>query len=71
MFEDYGMICFAVKKCSQIKGRKKFHKMIYLSKEFNIPFQETFEWNMFGPYSKELSAEINSLFKRLSELYRM
>jgi uncharacterized protein YwgA len=63
MFEEYGIICFAVDKCNQINGRKKFQKIFYLSKEMNIPLHETFEWNIWGPFSKELSSEITSLYK--------
>ena len=63
MFKEYVPICFAVKKCNVIYGRKKFQKMIYLSKELGIPFHETFIWNNYGPYSEELAAEIDSLCK--------
>lgn len=61
MFEEYLPICFAVKKCEKILGRKKFQKIFYLAKRAGIPIHETFKWNMFGPYSKELASEIDVL----------
>ena len=71
MFKEYVPICFAVKKCNVIYGRKKFQKMVYLSKEVGIPFHETFVWNNYGPYSEQLAAEIDSLCKMefLSEAF--
>lgn len=61
MFEEYDMICLTVSECGRVEGRKRFQKIVYVSKELGLPFHETFEWNMFGPYSSELSSEINSL----------
>ncbi|MBU2560417.1 hypothetical protein KKA03_05930 [archaeon] len=61
MFEEYIPICFAVEKCEKIQGRKKFQKIFYLAKRAGIPIHETFKWNMFGPYSKELASEIDVL----------
>ncbi|MDY6866022.1 MAG: hypothetical protein SVY15_08655 [Halobacteriota archaeon] len=69
MFEEYVPICFAVKRCEEIRGRKKFQKMFYLSKEAGIPILEDFNWNNYGPYSRELAYELDSLctMKLLSE----
>lgn len=61
MFEEYAPICFAVKYCKQIIGRKRFQKLIYLSQVSGIPFKEIFEWNYFGPFSRQLATEIDSL----------
>ena len=61
MFEKYVPICFAVKRCEEIRGRKKFQKMFYLSKEAGMPIVEDFSWNNYGPYSRELASELDSL----------
>lgn len=46
---------------SEIKGRKRFHKSVYILEEAGVPFEEKFEWDNFGPYSKELASEIDTL----------
>ncbi len=61
MFEEYVPICFTAEKCKEIHGRKKFQKIFYLSKEVGMPIREIFEWNIFGPFSRELASEIDSL----------
>lgn len=63
MFEEYLPVCYAVGKLNEIQGRKRFQKMVFLSKEAGIPFDEMFEWNNYGPFSKELASEIDSLCK--------
>lgn len=71
MLEKYVPLCFAVDKLKAINGRKRFQKMIFLSKAASVPFDEMFEWNNFGPFSKELASEIDSLCKMdfLNESY--
>jgi len=71
MFEKYVPICFAVDKLKEINGRKRFQKMIFLLKTASMPFDEMFEWNNFGPFSKELAYEIDALCKMdfLNESY--
>jgi len=63
MLEEYIPLCFAVDKLKTINGRKRFQKMIFLSKTACMPFDEIFEWNNFGPFSKELASEIDALCK--------
>jgi len=60
LFESYEKICTLVKKMEGIRGRKKFQKIVYLAKESGISFNEDFEWNNFGPFSRELASEIDS-----------
>jgi uncharacterized protein YwgA len=63
MFEEYLPICYAVHKLNEMQGRKRFQKIVYLSKEAGIPFSEMFEWNNYGPFSKGLAQEIDNLCK--------
>ena len=56
-------ICHLIKECKNVKGRKRFQKLVYLSKAAGIPFYESFEWNNYGPFSKELAQEIDALCK--------
>lgn len=60
MFEECRTILFVLAN-SEIKGRKRFHKSVYLLKEAGLPVMEKFEWNNFGPFSKELASEIDAL----------
>ncbi len=63
IFEEYIPICLAVRECKDIHGRKRFHKLFYLLKAAGEPIDEIFEWNNYGPFSKELANEIDSLCK--------
>lgn len=45
----------------EIDGRKKFQKIVHLLKSAGAPFDERFEYALFGPYSATLRAEIDSL----------
>ena len=63
MFNDYLRICFAIRECEGIRGRKRIHKLFYLSKQAGVPIDAQFEWNNYGPYSMELASFIDSLDK--------
>ena len=56
-------LCHLIKECKNIKGRKRFQKLVFLAKAAGIPFNESFEWNNYGPFSKELAQEIDTLCK--------
>ncbi len=45
----------------EIVGRKKLQKMIYIAKKLTFPFQEKFEFHFYGPYSEELTLQIEEL----------
>ena len=48
----------------KIEGRKRFHKLAYILKFFRqAPFQERFEYVLFGVYSYELQEELSDLAK--------
>ena len=63
ILEGYLPICQLLKECKKIRGRKRFQKLVFLAKIAGIPFKETFEWNNYGPFSKELAQEIDTLCK--------
>lgn len=56
-------LCHLIKECKNIKGRKRFQKLVFLAKAAGIPFNESFEWNNYGPFSRELAQEIDTLCK--------
>nr|WP_221434305.1 YwgA family protein [Geomicrobium halophilum] len=50
-----------LKSVGEITGRKKFQKIIYISKKMGMPFQEKYDFHIYGPYSEELSMRIEEL----------
>ncbi|MFC4558118.1 YwgA family protein [Virgibacillus kekensis] len=46
---------------SEVSGRKKMQKMIYILQKFRAPFEEKFQFHFYGPYSEELSLRIEEL----------
>lgn len=44
-----------------VTGRKKLQKMIYILKKMGVPFQEKYEFHIYGPYSEELTARVEEL----------
>lgn len=61
MLEDHTRIMHAIAESSEIIGRKKLQKMIYIAKKLAFPFGEKFNFHFFGPYSEELTLRIEEL----------
>ncbi|NUU95810.1 hypothetical protein XO10_05885 [Marinitoga sp. 1135] len=47
--------------CKEIKGRKKFQKIIYILKNLGVDFPEKFTYHYYGPYSQDLQLELDEL----------
>lgn len=45
----------------EITGRKKLQKMIYIAKKLEFPFQEKYNFHIYGPYSEELTVRVEEL----------
>ena len=45
----------------EVTGRKKLQKMVYIAKKMNFPYQEKYQFHMFGPYSEELTLRVEEL----------
>ncbi|MDF2606519.1 MAG: hypothetical protein K0S34_709 [Bacillales bacterium] len=61
MLESYIYILEFISKAKEISGRKKLQKMVYISKKFNLPFIERFNFHFYGPYSDELTVKVEEL----------
>lgn len=61
MLLGHARILNAVRCSGEIIGRKKFQKMIYIAKKMNFPFQEKFQFHFYGPYSEELTLQLEEL----------
>jgi hypothetical protein len=46
---------------SEVTGRKKLQKMIYILQKCKLPFEEKFEYHFYGPYSEELTLRVEEL----------
>lgn len=48
-------------EAGEVIGRKKLQKMVYIAKKLNLPFYEKFNFHFYGPYSEELTLQIEEL----------
>ncbi|MFA1822439.1 YwgA family protein [Virgibacillus oceani] len=46
---------------TEVSGRKKLQKMIYILQKCKLPFEEKFEYHFYGPYSEELTLRVEEL----------
>ncbi|WLR44339.1 YwgA family protein [Bacillus carboniphilus] len=61
MFDQHAKLMKVFNDCQQIVGRKKLQKMIFIAKKFHIPFNEKFDFHFYGPYSEELTLQVEEL----------
>ncbi|MGK7376532.1 YwgA family protein [Planococcus sp. 1R117A] len=61
MLQEHAKIVDFIATAEGITGRKKLQKMIYILKKIGLPFQEKYEFHIYGPYSEELTARIEEL----------
>lgn len=46
---------------SEVTGRKKLQKMIYILQKCGVPFEEKYQFHFYGPYSEELTLRVEEL----------
>lgn len=46
---------------SEVTGRKKLQKMIYILQQCHVPFEEKYRFHIYGPYSEELTLRVEEL----------
>lgn len=61
MLQEHAKIVDFISTAEGVTGRKKLQKMIYIMKKMGVPFQEKYEFHIYGPYSEELTARIEEL----------
>ena len=61
MLQGHAKIVDFIATAEGVTGRKKLQKMIYIMKKLDMPFQEKFEFHIYGPYSEELTARVEEL----------
>ncbi len=61
MLQEHAKIVDFIATAEGVTGRKKLQKMIYIMKKLDVPFQEKYEFHIYGPYSEELTARVEEL----------
>ncbi|MFC4619916.1 YwgA family protein [Camelliibacillus cellulosilyticus] len=61
MLEDHAKLLDLLRQAGEIVGRKKLQKILYILKKLNFPYQEKFQFHFYGPYSEELTLQIEEL----------
>lgn len=61
MFRGHAKIMRLVEVVGEVTGRKKLHKMVYIAKKLQVDFEEHFGFQMYGPYSEELTVRVDEL----------
>lgn len=61
MLQDHAKIVQFMSLAGEVTGRKKLQKMIYIAKKMNFPFQEKYNFHIYGPYSEELTVRVEEL----------
>lgn len=61
MLKEHTKLLYAIQQAGQVNGRKKLQKMIFISKKFDFDFQQRYNFHFFGPFSEELSLQIEEL----------
>lgn len=61
MLQEHAKIVDFISTAEGVTGRKKLQKMIYILKKIGMPFQEKYQFHIYGPYSEELTARIEEL----------
>ncbi|WP_202079737.1 YwgA family protein [Caldalkalibacillus salinus] len=62
MLKEHAKLLYLFQTAGQVTGRKKLQKIVYISKKFKYDFQERFNFHFYGPYSEELSLQIEELY---------
>lgn len=61
MLKEHAKIMALLQKAKEVVGRKKLQKIVYISQKYDFDFQERFNFHFYGPYSEELSLQIEEL----------
>lgn len=61
MLKEHAKVMVLLQEAGEVIGRKKLQKIVYISKKFDFNFQERFNFHFYGPYSEELSLQMEEL----------
>ncbi|ALC82782.1 MULTISPECIES: YwgA family protein [Bacillus] len=61
MLKEHAKLMKVFSESGEIIGRKKLQKMIYIAKKLDLPFYEKYDFHFYGPYSEELTLQVEEL----------
>ncbi|RKD23019.1 hypothetical protein BEP19_12375 [Ammoniphilus oxalaticus] len=61
MLQEHAKVLQLIKQAGEIVGRKKLQKIVYITQKLQFELNQRFQFHFFGPYSEELSLEIEEL----------
>lgn len=61
MLQEHAKVLHLLKQAGEVIGRKKLQKIVYISQKLQFNFNQRFQFHFFGPYSEELTLEIEEL----------
>ncbi|MGY4688273.1 YwgA family protein [Salibacterium sp. K-3] len=61
MLPDHAKLLALLQDAGEVVGRKKWQKIVYISKKMQLPLQEKYTFHMYGPYSEELTMRTEEL----------
>ncbi|GEB78238.1 YwgA family protein [Sporolactobacillus inulinus] len=61
MLEDHAKIAALIHQSEDYLERKKLQKIVYILQRFGCPFNQKFHFYFSGPYSEELSIQLDEL----------
>ncbi|MBP1081741.1 uncharacterized protein YwgA [Bacillus capparidis] len=59
--KEHAKLMKVFSESGEIIGRKKLQKMIYIAKKLDLPFYEKYDFHFYGPYSEELTLQVEEL----------
>lgn len=61
MLQEHAKLLALLKETEEVSGRKKLQKIVYIAKRLGQPFREKYQFHMYGPYSEELTLQMEEL----------
>lgn len=61
MLKEHAKLMKVFSDSGEIIGRKKLQKIIYIAKKLELPFYERYDFHFYGPYSEELTLQVEEL----------
>lgn len=61
MLKEHAKLLVLFQEAGTVVGRKKLQKIVYISKKFKFNFKEKFNFHFYGPYSEELTLQVEEL----------
>ena len=61
MLTNHAKLLSFFAEIKKVTGRKKLQKMIYIMQASGYPFQEKYQFHIYGPYSEELTLRMEEL----------